>query len=83
MSPRPSPPSNGKAKWPDNIDGCADDLPNTSIIMGIAEAADTTCLTKSASGGGNSLGDAKSFFRYEICSKNLNPPNPPFLKGGS
>jgi hypothetical protein len=29
-------------------------LPNTSIIIGIAEAADMDCLTKSALGGGNS-----------------------------
>jgi hypothetical protein len=26
---------------------------------------------------------AKSFFRYSTCSKNLNPPYPPFSKGGN
>jgi hypothetical protein len=26
---------------------------------------------------------AKSFFRYGTCSKSLNPPYPPFSKGGN
>jgi hypothetical protein len=29
------------------------------------------------------IGNAKSFFRYEMRSKNLNPPYPPFSKGGN
>jgi hypothetical protein len=29
------------------------------------------------------IGNAKSFFRYDTCSKNPNPPQPPFSKGGN
>jgi hypothetical protein len=29
------------------------------------------------------IGNAKSFFLYDACSKNQIPPNPPFPKGGT
>jgi len=31
----------------------------------------------------NAIAIAKSFFSYGTCSKNLNPPYPPFSKGGN
>jgi hypothetical protein len=29
------------------------------------------------------IGNAKRFLRYDPCSKNSNPPYPPFAKGGN
>ena len=44
--PRPASPSNGKAKWPEIIDGCADHLPSPTFITGPAKSADLIWLSE-------------------------------------